>query len=385
MNIVFTGGFTYPIGMAGTKRVQHYIDYLIDKDIPVKVLIVNNSINNIQKFGKKGDYKHVTYRFYSGASSNLIIRLIWYPFVVISACTFLIRSKIKKDKNILFVYNGLNIEDFILLIFAKLIGYKIITDIVEDYTVQQENISARMKIKLKSNSYLEKRISLFTDGIVVISTYLEDKFRNIVKNKIPIYLVPVSAAHNDRQKNKADFDKVIIAYSGSFGYKDGLGYLIRAFNLVNKKHNNTILRLSGIGNDPKKYLDLADNSNVEYIGFLDENEYFDFITSSDILCMTRIGSVYASAGFPFKLGEYLATGNPVIATDVGDIKRYLINGTDALIVPPDDVTEIAEALNLLIENEKLAGMVGYHGKLKWNEYFNASLNSEKLYHWLLNL
>ena len=385
MNIVFTGGFTYPIGMAGTKRVQHYIDYLISKDILIKVLLINNSFNNIDKFGKRGEYNNVSYRFFSGNSNNLAVRLISYPPSVFAACYFLLKSKIRKKKNILFVYNGLNIEDFILLIFAKLIGYKIITDIVEDYTVHQENVSARMKIKLKTNSFLEKRISHLTDGIVVISTYLENKFRNIVNNKIPIYIVPVSAAYNDRQKNKADFDKIIIAYSGSFGHKDGLGYLIRAFNLVNKKHNNTILRLSGIGNDPKKYLELADNSNVEYLGFLDENEYFDFITSSDILCMTRIGSTYASAGFPFKLGEYLATGNPVIATDVGDIKRYLKNGTDALIVPPDDVTEIAEALNLLIENEKLAEMVGYHGKLKWNEYFNASLNSEKLYHWLLNL
>jgi glycosyltransferase involved in cell wall biosynthesis len=304
---------------------------------------------------------------------------------VFSAFYNLNKSKAKQDRNILFIYNGLNIEDIIIVIYAKLIGYKIITDIVEDYSVHQEKASAKMKLKLKINAFLEIRLPYFIDGLVVISSYLENKFQTLADKNIPVIMIPISAAPNSRIKNRKRKNEIIIAYSGSFGKKDGLSYLIKAFNLVNKKHNQAVLRLSGTGNDPDQYLLMADNSCVEYLGYLDEEEYFEFITSSDILCMTRTGSTYANAGFPFKLGEYLATGNPVIATDVGDIKRYLVNGNDALIVQPDNIEEIANAMISLIENEQIAKFIGKNGKEKWSKYFNASVNSEKLYNWLLEL
>ena len=43
-------------------------------------------------------------------------------------------------------------------------------------------------------------------------------------------------------------------------------------------------------------------------GFLLEDEYYKILPHSDVLLMTRINSKYANAGFPFKLGEYLASG-----------------------------------------------------------------------------
>lgn len=39
--------------------------------------------------------------------------------------------------------------------------------------------------------------------------------------------------------------------------------------------------------------------------------------------MCRNLSEYANASFPFNLGEYLAIGNPVIATKVSDIEMCL--------------------------------------------------------------
>lgn len=54
-----------------------------------------------------------------------------------------------------------------------------------------------------------------------------------------------------------------------------------------------------------------------HLGFLVDSAYSDTLSSAGILCMPRINNGYAYAvGFPFKLGEYLATGKPVIATAV---------------------------------------------------------------------
>lgn len=385
MNIVFTGGFFYPCGMAGTKRIQHYVDYLISRNVSVSIALVVNSSSNIKKFGYSGEFKSLKYRFFLNSDSNYLSRIFKYPIALFYFIIYLVKIKDRKSRNILFIYNGLNIEDFLLILFAKLVGYKIITDIVEDYSLHQEKISYRMRFKLMTNNFLEKRISYLSHGIVVLSDYLQQKFFRIVSDKVPIINIPISASSNNKDRNRDSGNQIILCYSGSFGYKDGLYSLIEAFKIVNNKHKNTVLKLSGTGNDPDKYLAMAGSSNVNYVGYLSDEDYLSFIKSADILCMTRTGSKYANAGFPFKLGEYLATGNPVIATEVSDLRKYLVNKIDAMLVQPDNIDEIANAMTFLIENKEEAIKIGQNGKNKWRDYFNAETNGRILYEWLLEI
>ena len=48
-----------------------------------------------------------------------------------------------------------------------------------------------------------------------------------------------------------------------------------------------------------------------------------------MLVLARPDNIQAKGGFPTKLGEYLATGNPVVVTKVGEIPNYLIDGVNA--------------------------------------------------------
>ena len=59
--------------------------------------------------------------------------------------------------------------------------------------------------------------------------------------------------------------------------------------------------------------------------------------ASDIFCLSSI-----SEGFPKVVWEALACGLPVVATDVGDIRRTL--GESVTIVPPANACSLAEAL-----------------------------------------
>ncbi len=72
--------------------------------------------------------------------------------------------------------------------------------------------------------------------------------------------------------------------------------------------------------------------------------------NSDVLCMCRKESGFANAGFPFKLGEYLATGNPVICTKVSDVEYYLDNEDVYLIDPgcPDQISASLERIMMIL-------------------------------------
>ncbi len=55
-------------------------------------------------------------------------------------------------------------------------------------------------------------------------------------------------------------------------------------------------------------------------------------------------SKQAQGGFPTKLGEYLATGNPVCATTVGEIPDYLVDGESVYFAVPGSVDSFADAM-----------------------------------------
>jgi len=379
LNVIVLGGFSYPAGMAGTKRVQLFIDYLQNKNANIRVLTIGNvgdvkSGNPVEGIFNKTEYKNI------GAGFNsTVIYYFLFPFILLYLFFFLIYSKKSGCSNLLYVYNSVAVDNFLMILFARLTGYKVIIDIVEDYRLSLENNSLLHILKIKSTVFFENKISFFADAVVVLSSYLEKVFREKAHGKIPVVNIPVSTAISPKLKSSLTFQSPInICYSGSFGHKDGLNTLMDAFKLFNKKFPESELLLSGMGNNPEKIVESSGHKKIKYIGYLTDTEYAHFINSADILCMTRVGSGYANAGFPFKLGEYLATGNPVIATDVSDVTLYLESYKDCIIVKPEKSDEIVSALEFYTGNPQKALEIGKNGREKAKKYFNYETNGEKL-------
>ena len=61
---------------------------------------------------------------------------------------------------------------------------------------------------------------------------------------------------------------------------------------------------------------------------------------------------------PLKLAEYLAAGLPVVAPAAGQLPRRLIDGADAVVVPPHDVGAVAAALRRLRDDPEERARLG---------------------------
>ena len=170
-------------------------------------------------------------------------------------------------------------------------------------------------------------------------------------------------------------------YAGTFSEKDGLELLLPAFEIVNSRFPNTRLLLTGHASDKrlKEISSLIRRPQIEMKGLLPEDQFFMTLREADILLMTRVNSEFANAGFPYKVGEYLATGNIVIATNVSDISYYLENRKDALIIEPGNEAQLVEAMTFCLENEDLCLQIGKNGQEACASYFNPSKNSKILY------
>lgn len=96
------------------------------------------------------------------------------------------------------------------------------------------------------------------------------------------------------------------------------------------------------------------------------------LEKASVLLLPRAKGEFSQAGFPNKLGEYLASGRPVIVTRVGDIPEYLQDESTAFLVDPDDSRAFADRVVSVLSNRELAERVGAAGQGYAAEHLEAA-------------
>jgi glycosyltransferase involved in cell wall biosynthesis len=361
-------------GMASSMRVRNLIEPLVEK----KLIAVSNLIyqkDNKEPIGKSGTLNNINFKVI-GFSLKNVFSVFGFVF---GGLSFISSSKQKGSKNILYHYNYPDIKSIWFILYAKMVGYKVIFDVIEDNSYQS-HVGFINKLRIKTSVFLFKYIRYFADGMIGISEHLYKLVQATTKNKIPCYLIPITVNlkyFKDTNDTVTQKNKIQIFYGGSFGQKDGLEYLIKAFDKVSASYPAAELVFTGIGHKQdmdriNAHIDNAENKNkIIYKGFLGTDEYYTLLKDCDIFCMTRVNSKFANAGFPFKLGEFLASGKAVIATNVGDVSNYLFNNVNAMVISPDSVDEIADALDELIQNPGKRRSLGIEARKTAEQFFDS--------------
>ncbi|MEO7491038.1 MAG: glycosyltransferase, partial [Ferruginibacter sp.] len=96
----------------------------------------------------------------------------------------------------------------------------------------------------------------------------------------------------------------------------------------------------------------------------------------------RPDSKQAQGGFPTKLGEYLATGNPVCATSVGEIPDYLVDAESIYFAEPGSINSFTIAMERALSNTEEARSIGMKGREVAEKHFNKDIQSKIFYHFL---
>lgn len=234
----------------------------------------------------------------------------------------------------------------------------------------------------------DNRVFLDTIGKIdlfaVMTMTLIKYYRQMAKPEAKFMLLPMTVDMT-RFRNVTDsvtYNKPYIGFTGTMSnQKDGVDVLIKAFIKIAAKYPDLHLYLAGFWHyDVPAQDKLIEESGVfnriHRLGVLEREQIPPFVCNARVLALSRPDSHQAQGGFPTKLGEYLASGNPVCVTKVGEIPDYLEDNVSAFMAEPGSVTSFAEALDRAMGENAMS--VGTMGRRVAEENFNVAVQARRL-------
>ena len=300
-------------------------------------------------------------------------------FKVVSFLKNLLRfPRMVKKGDKLFVYGG---YDYQLRMALKVKDRaKVFCEITE-----HPEVFIHSKKAERANQRKLKLLKRF-DGLFVISHSLKEYYVNNGIEDGKVHVINMFVDTGRFKGLKKQTGERYIGYCGTVSYnKDGVDCLIKAFAIFHQKHPDYRLKIIGRGISERVIptlkqlaVDLGVAEAVEFMGQVAPEKMPQLLYDASILALARPSSVQAQNGFPTKLGEYLATGNPVVVTTVGEIPDFLKDGENAYLAIPDDPEEFARQLIWVADNYEEAKIIGMRGRELSESAFNYAVQAKRV-------
>jgi glycosyltransferase involved in cell wall biosynthesis len=385
LNIKIITTAPFPIGMAGSNRIMTYAKGLVENNCNVTVICMKTTEQPNKIFNKleAGWIEGIFYKYPSGKTiinKHFIIEQMDNIRGVIKMCTALLMEK-KINKTDAIIYYSFSTTPALLIFFiSRLKKILFLKEISEFPVVYEKDMSFLRKILFNKIHY-----SLF-DGLFIMTKRLIKYFVVERKIKTPYLHVPMTVDFERFNLTKKKTIPQYVAYCGILNNtKDGVDILIDAFSILAKDFPDIKLYL--IGNaasdeESKLYLKKITQASlterVILTGLVSKDEIPELLCNASLLVLARPESLQAEGGFPTKLGEYLATGNPVVVTKVGEIPDYLTDGINVFMAEPGNTDSLYCKMRTALLYYNSALVIGKNGRKVAIENFNYKIQTKNI-------
>lgn len=267
---------------------------------------------------------------------------------------------LKKEKPDV-VHTHLYILPYVMPI-AQLLGIKKRVHTIHNIAVKENGSIIRKVNKFFYHvcKVVPVSISPMVKDTIIEEYGLKDEAVPMIYNGIQLEMCKPKTNHDTSDS------KVSLLHVGRFCEQKNHKGLIESFRLLRESNRDIELKLIGSGNYEEDIKTLVRSYHledcVEFLG-LKPNVY-KYMNEADIFVLPSLWE-----GMPITLIEAMATGLPIVATDVGGISDMITHDDSGLVVKAQ-VEDIAEALDRLIRNKELRIKLG-NNALKKSICFDA--------------
>lgn len=387
MNIVIICRFPFPIGYSGTNRIISYSRGLIELGCQVSVLVLCKTEKNKNAINKntKGIYQGIYFEYIPKStikSESKIGKAI--DLIRDSLCSFIHIFKLSKDSSIdvFLISSDLCYDVYVFSMLGRKNKNQKVFWIVDEFPIPIRY--GRDSISLLSSALFRLALRRL-NGQISMTKIVNEYYKNLAGHQFPSLIMPMTV-EPDRfvyLSNNIQDSKTITYIGNMEIYKDSLDILIKAYYLFWKERKDYELCLVGDGKDTpklKKYVNqMGISESVIFTGSVNRDEIPCVLSNSSILILARTNNKRAMGGFPTKLGEYLASGKPVIVTNVGEISEYLTDKQNAYIIEPNNIEALYNCFKYVADHYEEAINVGLEGKKLAEGIFNYKSQAIRMY------
>lgn len=98
--------------------------------------------------------------------------------------------------------------------------------------------------------------------------------------------------------------------------------------------------------------------NIKLTGFVPQSKIPVYLGAADVLLLPYTGKHFqASTTSPLKLFEYMASGKPIVAAALNNIKNVLVHDKNAVLFEPDNVEEFIERIDNLLSDKQRSSIL----------------------------
>lgn len=314
-------------------------------------------------------------------SSEIIYRFIQSPSPINFLWTFFIIDVAKKEEVELLICSNIRIA-LPSIVAAKILKIPVILDLQEN---NSEVVTCRPKSKwmhvFTRNKRLVYLLELICAHLADVVWTVTEEMKHCVekmgvdsKKIVVIYNVPKLEASFHLQKN-AMSDVFTLIYVGILEDMRGIDVIIRALYLVIAKDQNVHFNIIGYGDSRVMLEKLVEELDlgpyIHFLGRIQPDIVHNYLCFADIGLIPHRVNSFTNTTMPNKLFDYMASGLPVLCTDMVPVRRIVLQEQCGVIIPEkssiENISQMILTLKSSVSNRKLMGEQGKRAvELKYN-------------------
>ncbi len=235
---------------------------------------------------------------------------------------------------------------------------------------------------------MERFIPNLCDTVSVSSQRLKTECIRYDINEERLFMAPVGAdldlfhpeVSGVRIRERYNLEGPIVVYLGQLHGGQYVEQFIKAAKMVLNKIPDITFMIVGDGYRLAELKKLAEDldltQDIIFTGSVAHREIPIYLAASDIAVACFEENDITQCKSPLKIAEYLASGKPIVASDVGEVKRML--GGAGILTIPGNSEDLALGIIKLLEDEPLRKRLSQKARKRAEEIYNWNNTSQNI-------
>jgi len=230
---------------------------------------------------------------------------------------------------------------------------------------------------VSSDSYqlarqIETRCMLAADAVVTIAEAMRAEIltRGVPPERVSVvpnavdstFLAPAPDPAALRAELGIHPDDVVLGVVTTLNAYEGISTLIDALRLLRERGAPVKLLIVGSGAERAPLAAAAHRAGltdaIVMTGHVPHEHIRTYHAAIDIFCVTRVSSPVTRLVTPLKPLEAMATGRPVVASDLPPLREIVQPGVTGALSTPEDPQDIADVIEPLVYDSTVRGHMG---------------------------